>query len=115
VVVDVDVEVYATMVEDLLRLGLLCCLPNLKAQPSMEQVNRILQQIRDMVNVSSVTSVVMPFLPATKPLGLFHSLEFSQTSLTFSSSNLPILGAHTKLTMQNSTLEQAFDNFHKDE
>jgi len=114
-VVDFDAQVYATMVVDLLRLGLFCCLPNPKARPSMGQVNRILQQIRDMVNVSSISSVVMPFLPATKPLGLFHSLEFSQTSLSLSSSSPPISKAHTKLIVQNSTAFDIFSSSNRDE
>lgn len=38
--------------------------------------------IRDMENGSTITFVAMPSLPATKPLGLYHSLEFFQTTLS---------------------------------
>jgi serine/threonine protein kinase len=83
------IELQKAMVVHLLHLGLLCCLPNPKARPSMGQVNRILQQMRDMENVSAITEISMPPLPATKPQGLYRSLEFSQTSLSASSSRSP--------------------------
>jgi len=88
--VDVDIEVQKTMVVYLLHLGLLCCLPNPKARPSMRRANRILQQIRDIENVSATTIISMPSLPATKPLGLYRSLEFSQTALSFSGGPSPV-------------------------
>jgi len=82
IVVDVDIEVQKLTVVHLLRLGLLCCLPNPKARPPLAQVNGILQEIGHIMgNISTVTSISMPSLPATKPLGLYHSLEFSQVAL----------------------------------
>lgn len=63
---------------DLLHLELLYCLFNLKAWPSIGQVNGMLLQIRDIENVSTITMISMLSLLATKPLGLYHSLEFSQ-------------------------------------
>jgi len=89
-IVDVDVEVQKTTIVNLLHLGLLCCLPNPKARPSMRQVNRILRQIRDMENESTISIISMPSLPATKPFGLYRSLEFSQTALSFSSGPSPV-------------------------
>jgi len=118
IVLDVDVQVHINMVVDLLRLGLLCCLPNPKARPSMGQVNRILQQISDMENASTIAKfelISMPSLPATNPWRLYNSVEFSQTSPSLSSSSIPILEAHSKLLVDSSSLEQAFGNFHKDD
>jgi len=69
----------------LLQLGLFCCLPNPKARPSMGEVNRLLQQIREIGNESSITKVLMPSLPSTKPHGLYHSLEFSHNSIVVTS------------------------------
>lgn len=89
-VVDTDFEVRKMMVVNLLHLGLLCSLPNPKAQPAMGQVNRILQQIRDMESTTPlITRMSMPPLPATKPLGLYRSLESSQTASSFSDGPSP--------------------------
>ncbi|KAG0588516.1 hypothetical protein KC19_2G249100 [Ceratodon purpureus] len=88
-----DIEVQKAIVVQLLHLGLLCCLPNPKARPSMAQVNRILHQIRDMESISAVTNISMPSLPTTKPPGLYRSLEFSQTELSASSSRSPVSSA----------------------
>jgi len=112
-VVDVDVEVYKTMVVNLLRLGLLCCLPDPKTRPSMDQVNGIMQQIKNMENQSSIFNIALSYLPATKPLGLYHSLEFSQTSLK-STSHTPLCmsskssksSGHAKSCASNSSLHQ---------
>lgn len=78
---NVGVEgVVMVMVKSLLQLGLLCCLPNPKARPTMAQVIRILQQIGDIDNAEYALSNVisMPPLPESKPLGLYRSMEFSQ-------------------------------------
>ncbi|KAG0569245.1 hypothetical protein KC19_6G076800 [Ceratodon purpureus] len=50
------------MVKNLLHLGLLCCLPNPKARPSMGHVNRILLEIDENSDQNDVVS--MPPLPA---------------------------------------------------
>jgi len=81
-------EIQTAMVVSLLQLGLFCCLPNPKARPSMGEVNQLLQQIRDIGDVSSIMTIPMPSLPATKPLGVYHSLEFSH-SVVLSTSIAP--------------------------
>ena len=84
-----EVEVERT-IKNLLELGLMCCLPNPKARPTMGQVMQILQQINDIDNVDHVI-ISMPPLPKTKPLGLYSSMEFSQTATSsFSLGSLPI-------------------------
>jgi len=77
IVADVDLKIQTTMVVNLLQLGLFCCLPNPKARPSMREVNRLLQQIQDIEYESPIMTTLIPSLPATKPLGLYDSLEFS--------------------------------------
>ncbi|KAG0625346.1 hypothetical protein M758_2G047300 [Ceratodon purpureus] len=82
-VVDVDVELQAAVIVNLLHVGLMCCLPNPKERPTMRQVNEILRQIRDMENGLLVVS--MPSLPPTKPVGLYRSMEAAlSTSCTTS-------------------------------
>jgi len=66
-------------------------------------VNKILQQISDIKNASTIN----------KPWGFYDSLEFSQASSYLSSCSISILDAHTKLLVDSSSLEQAFGNFHK--
>jgi hypothetical protein len=89
IVADVDPETQRAMVVSLLQLGLFCCLPNPKARPSMGEVNRLLHQIRDIEYESPITTIPMPSLPATKPIGLYDSLEFPPSSASLSSSIAP--------------------------
>jgi len=81
VVANVDLEIKIAKIVNLLQLGLFCCLPNPKTRPSMGEVNRLLQEIQDIGNKSSITTVLMPSLPSTKPPGLYHLLEFSHNSM----------------------------------
>jgi serine/threonine protein kinase len=73
-----DVEVERT-IKNLLHLGLMCCLPNPKARPTMGQVMQIMQQINGIDNIDCIITS-MPPLPKTKPPGLYSSIEFSQTA-----------------------------------
>jgi len=115
-VVDIDIEVNKAMVVNLLHLGLLCCLPNPKARPSMGQVNGFLQQIREMENLSTVTTIPMPSLPTNKPLGLYHTLDFLKVVIN-SSSSTPAFASSTyaKSFLANATSQQALENEHKDD
>lgn len=73
-------EVEKAMVKNLLHLGLLCCLPNPNERPATEDVIRILWSLGDIDDVDDVSTVVMPHVPDTEPLGLYRSLEYSQTA-----------------------------------
>jgi len=77
----VDPKIQMAMVVSLLQLGLFCCLPNPKARPSMGEVNRLLQQIRDIEYESPIMTILISSLPNTKPLGLHDSLEFASSSI----------------------------------
>jgi serine/threonine protein kinase len=74
-----DVEPNKMILKNLLHLGLLCCLSNPKARPTIEMVIQVLQQIGYIDNVdNTITNVSMPSLPNTKLLGLYYSLEVLQ-------------------------------------
>ena len=76
---DIDGDVGSIMIRNLLHLGLLCCLPNPRARPTMEEVVHILQEIGDIDKAGCVRrNVNMPPVPDSKPLGLYSSLEYSQ-------------------------------------
>jgi len=55
----------------------------------------------------------MPSLPTTKPLGLYQTLEFSQTILSINSDTPSMLEGFTKFFLNSSILQQASGIFHK--